>query len=111
MDNTQWMLLIGAGVAIIGGYFVARQSHESLPVRGGAVAEAMHYIVCAMMAGIPAAFWFVLVVTIFTADNLFADFVRLAIGALIVILAALLGYALSEPDPAPADPNTLPPLD
>lgn len=101
MSNTTWMVLIGVATALIGGYFVARRSIKFLPVRGGAVARAAHYLASAGMAGIPAALLVALVLTIFAGENILGDFVKYALITLAVVVVSLLIYAAVEPDAAP----------
>jgi hypothetical protein len=110
MDSATLMVVVGLAAAVIGGFFVARQSNEFEAVRGGVVAQVLHYIASAGMAGIPAALLVMLVVTIFTPDNLFDDFVKYAIVNVAVVFGALLIYAVFEPDPEVQE-STLPPLD
>lgn len=114
MDSTTIMVALGVIVAIVGGYFVARQSNEFEAVRGGGIAQAAHYVVCAAMAGLPAAFWFTVAVFIFTATGFreaFEPFVLYAVINLVVILTALVVYGAVEPDKAPAQGVEMPPLD
>ncbi len=100
MSNTAWMVLIGAATALMGGYVVAQQSSRFLPVRGGAVAQAAHYLASAGMAGIPAALLAALVLTIFAGENILGDFVKYALVTLAVVVVSLLIYAVVEPDTA-----------
>lgn len=99
MNMTAIMIGVAAVVALVGGYFVERKSKESMPVRGGQFAEIFHYVVCAVMAGLPIAFWFTLIVSLHPDYNLFEDFVKFALTSLAIIVVALLGYAVIEPDP------------
>jgi hypothetical protein len=84
--NTAWMVLIGVATALVGGYFVARQSNKFQPVRGGAPAQAAHYLASAGMAGIPAALLVALVLTIFTPDKILGDFVKYVLVTLAVVV-------------------------
>ena len=101
MSNTAWMVLIGAATALVGGYFVARQSNKFLPVRGSVIAQAAHYLASAGMAGIPAALLAALALTIFAGENILGDFVKYALITLAVVVASLLVYAAVEPDSGP----------
>lgn len=100
MDSTTLMVVIGLIAAVIGGYFVARKSHELEKVRGGVVAQAFHYLASAGMSGIPAALLVALIATIFTPDKILGEFVKYAILNLVVVFGALLIYGVVEPDPA-----------
>jgi hypothetical protein len=111
MDAELLMVIIGAATALVGGYYVARSSHETEPVRGDQTQHALHYVAAAATTGLPAAFWFALLVTIFTPANIFDAFVKYAVFSLLLILAALAALAVTEPEPAPASSNELPPPD
>lgn len=110
MDSVTLMVGFGLVMAVIGGYFVARESVGFEPVRGGALAQVGHFVACAVMSGLPAALLVMLIVTIFTAENLVEEFVLYAVISLLVAVGALLVYAVGEPD-APVDESALPPLD
>ncbi|MBN1285592.1 MAG: hypothetical protein JXB47_09350 [Anaerolineae bacterium] len=112
--NTMTAVMIGLVVVVglAGGHFVERKSKELAPVRGGQFAALCHRVVCMVMAALPAAFWFALVVSLHPDYNLFEDFVKIALAGLAVMLAALLGYAVAEPDAAaPKTDKTQLPLD
>ena len=104
------MVIIGLGVALFGGYYVARKADAVEPVRGSGLPQALHYIASAATAGLPAAFWFALFVTILTSDNILDEFAKYAVANLVVIIAALAALAVIEPD-APATTRELPPPD
>ncbi len=107
MDSTTWMIVLGLVVGVVGGYFIMRKSNEFEAVRGGPIAEVVHYAVSAVMAALPTAFWFTVVVSLITPDNLFGNFVKFALVGLGVILVALGVYTVVEPDPTPEE-NALP---
>lgn len=48
-----WLLavLIGAGVGLLLGVKIARDSHSNIPVMGGPLAQAFHYLACVGLAG------------------------------------------------------------
>lgn len=116
MDNVTLMVGFALLMAVVGGYFVSRESEEFEPVRGGGASQVAHFLACAGMSGIPAALLVMLIVTIFTAGNLVEQFVLYVVVSLMVVLGSLLVYAVLEPADGSsgtegAEENALPPLD
>ena len=92
MNNDQILaLVIGAGVAIFFGAFIARKSAAEDKIHGGTVAQVFHYIASACVAGVLPV-----VIASLVLGNGFRFSFPAAIGFLSVGWLALLIYAAVE---------------
>lgn len=83
----EWLiaLVIGAALGLVIGIKIARDSNEKEPVKGGAVAQLIHYLACAMLTSVPPY--------IITGLILGVGFIQLA-GTGVVMLALTYAFLL-----------------
>jgi hypothetical protein len=104
MDN-DWptALLIGVTIGAVIGIFVARQSLKEQAIRGGLLAQVLHYLACAMLSSTTA-----FIVTAIVVGVPFLQMFGTAVGIIIVGAVLVLGYGYVEAN-APAEDTPLRP--
>ncbi|MBN1202106.1 MAG: hypothetical protein JXJ20_09645 [Anaerolineae bacterium] len=91
MDNWLLAIVIGMAFGLLIGIKIARDSNAEAPVRGGALASALHYLACAGMASMLP-----FIITGLVIGLPFLKLFGTAVGFLVLTGAFLLLYAIFE---------------
>lgn len=92
MPNWVYSLLISAVLALILGYYVARKSEQSEPIKGGNASKVLHYL-GATTTVMPL---FMTTISVFVFRLPFAEIAGLCIGSFALTAVFLIAFASLE---------------